>query len=133
MKRHLAADDQAADIESMSREIAVLRAELDQRRQSDDERARFDDVSNALVGELDPTAVLERAERWATAALGRPCSIVTEPPPGGDGLPLGGGNPTAWLMVSGPSLGETDDDAAVAVVDRITRALDAAERVAALT
>ncbi len=94
---------------------------------------RFDSISDALIGELDPSAVLDRAERWATAALGRPCSIVTEPRADGEGVPLGGDDPTAWLVIGGSSRGKADNDAAFHAADRITRALDAAKRVAALT
>ena len=132
MKRHLTIDDPAA-IEAMSRELAEARAELDQRRRDDEDRGRIDNISNALMGELDPAAILDRAERWAMAALGRPCSIVTEAPSTADALPLGSGRPGAWLVVDGPSFGATDDDAARAVAERIGRALDAARRMTALT
>lgn len=131
MKKHRpTASSSEADVEAMTRELAELRAELGQRRRRDEERERFDAISKALVGELDPAEVLDRAERWAIAALGRPCRIVVEPPKDDTGLPLGVG-PTvaAWLVIDGPSVGPDDDAAAHVVADRIGRALDAAQRV----
>ena len=118
----------AADMDTIARELAALRAELDQRRRRDEERERFDAISNALVGELDPAEVLNRAERWATAALGRPCRIVGEPIEAA--LALGSGEPVAWLAIDAPSLGPEDDAAAQVAAGRIGRALDAAHRVA---
>ena len=130
MKKRPTTSDSEADVEAMTRELAELRAELDQRRRRDDERERFDAISKALVGELDPAEVLDRAERWAIAALGRPCRIVVDPPKDDTALPLGVGPPVAWLTIDGPSLGPDDDTAAHVVADRIGRALDAAQRVA---
>lgn len=120
----------SADIEAMTRELAELRAELDDRRRRDEERERFDAISKALVGELDPAEVLDRAERWAIAALGRPCTILLEPPGDDGAIPLGAGPTVRWLTIDGPSLGPVDDAAALVVAERIGRALDAAHRVA---
>src|SRR5882672_8076215 len=65
MKKRQTADGVDADVEAMTRELAELRAELDQRRRRDEERERFDAISKALLGELDPAEVRDRAERWA--------------------------------------------------------------------
>jgi serine phosphatase RsbU (regulator of sigma subunit) len=127
MKKRSPADG-TADMDTITRELAALRAELDQRRRRDDDRERFDAISRALVGELDPTEVRDRAERWAMAALGRPCRITVEPIDGA--LPLGSGEPVAWLSIDAPSLGPDDDAAAKVAADVIGRALDAAHRVA---
>jgi serine phosphatase RsbU (regulator of sigma subunit) len=134
MKKRPTASTSEADVEAMTRELAELRAELDHRRHRDEERERFDAISKALVGELDLAEVLDRAERWAIAALGRPCTIAIDPPKDADSaLPLGGATPVAWLTIDGPSLGPDDDSAARVVADRIGRALDAAHRVATQT
>jgi sigma-B regulation protein RsbU (phosphoserine phosphatase) len=130
MKKRLTPNGSDADVAAMRRELDELRAELDQRRRRDDERERFDAISKALVGELDPAAVLDRAERWAIAALGRTCRIVVEPPNEETALPLGLGEPVAWMTIDGPSLGPDDDAAARVVADRVGRALDAAYRMA---
>jgi serine phosphatase RsbU (regulator of sigma subunit) len=129
MKKRSPANGTEADVEAMTRELADLRGELDQRRRQDEERERFDAISKALVGELDPAEVRDRAERWATAALGRPCTIVVDPPADHTALPLGVGAPVAWLVLGGPSLGPADDAAAQVVAERIGRALGAAHRV----
>jgi serine phosphatase RsbU (regulator of sigma subunit) len=133
MKKRPTANGSDADVEAMTRELAELRAELDQRRRRDEERERFDAISKALVGELDPAEVLDRAERWAIAALGRPCRIVRDRPLDDTALPLGAGAPVMWLAIDGPSLGPDDDAAAQMVAERIGRALDAAQRVATQT
>jgi serine phosphatase RsbU (regulator of sigma subunit) len=129
MKKRSTATSSDADVDAMARELTELRAELDQRRRRDDERERFDAVSKALVGELDPAEVLDQAERWAIAALGRPCRIVANPPADDTALPLGADPPAAWLAIDGPSLGSDDDAAAQVVAERIGRAIDAARRV----
>jgi serine phosphatase RsbU (regulator of sigma subunit) len=131
MKKRSTVNGSDADVEAMARELAELRGELDQRRRHDDERERFDAISRALVGELDPAEVLDRAERWAIAALGRPCTIVVDLPTDPAAIPLGPGSPVAWLTIGGPSLGPDDDEAAHLVAERIGRALDAAHRVSA--
>ncbi|MEY2403904.1 MAG: hypothetical protein QOD38_1455 [Acidimicrobiaceae bacterium] len=117
------------DVEAMTRELTQLRAEVDERQRRDEERDRFDAISRALLGELDPAEVQDRAERWATAALGRPCTIVVEQPDDETALPLGTAVPVAWLTIDGSSLGGDDDAAARAAADRIGRALEAAQRV----
>jgi serine phosphatase RsbU (regulator of sigma subunit) len=121
----------------LTRELSSVRAELEQRRRRDDERARFDAVSDALVGELDLEIVRDRAERWAIAALGRPCTIVSDPaddrPNNSTTIPLGVEAPIAWLQMGGTSLGPDDDNATRDVVERIGRALDAANRVSTQT
>jgi serine phosphatase RsbU (regulator of sigma subunit) len=129
MKKRRTASGMPVDAATMARELAELRAELDQRRRRDEERERFDAISKALVGELDVAEVLDRAERWAMAALGRPCAIVHERPSDGNALPLGSGSPVAWLTIGGTSDGTDDDTAAEMVAERIGRALDAAHRV----
>lgn len=122
--------DASSNAEAMARELAELRTELEQRRRRDEERERFDAISRALLGELDPEQVRDLAERWAIAALGRPCVVTVEPPADGSAIALGAGQPVAWLTIEGPSLGPDDDAAARVVADRIGRALEAAHRVA---
>lgn len=128
MKKRAAAEH--IELESMTRELEVLRAELEQARRKVDAHQHVDAVADALIGEFDPEAVLSRAERWATAALGRPCSIVLSPGEA-DAIPLGSSPGIAWLVIDGPSSGSDDDTAAQAVAARIGRALDGARRVAA--
>jgi serine phosphatase RsbU (regulator of sigma subunit) len=124
-------------VESLTRELSAVRAELEQRRRRDDERSRFDALSGALVGELDLETLRDRAERWAIAALGRPCTIVSDPPDAGSDnrttIPLGVRAPIAWLHLGGTSLGPDDEGATRDVVERIGRALDAADRVSTQT
>src|SRR5204863_1341521 len=113
------------ELDSMARELETIRGELEQARRKVSARQHLDAVADALIGEFDPDAVLARADRWATAALGRPCSVVLVP--GSDGaIQLGRDPGVAWLVVDGPSLGTDDDAAAHAVAERIGRALDGA-------
>ena len=112
MKKRAAADH--IQLESMTRELEALRAELEQARRKVDANEHVDAVADALIGEFDPQAVLSRAERWATAALGRPCSIVLSPGEAG-AIPLGSNPGIAWLVVDGASSGRDDDPAARAV------------------
>ncbi|MEY2434739.1 MAG: hypothetical protein QOC92_4464 [Acidimicrobiaceae bacterium] len=137
-KRSIETDgSEPASVESLTRELSAVRAELEQRRRRDEGRSRFDAISGALVGELDLETVRDRAERWAIAALGRPCTIVSDPPEDGTEsgatIPLGAGAPIAWLQMGGTSLGPDDDGATHAVAERIGRALDAANRVSIQT
>src|SRR5690242_19936911 len=117
------------DLEALTHEVAALRAELEARIRRDEGQHRFDALSDALVGALEPEEVVSRAERWATAALGRPCSIVTRPPVGTRAIALGSGLSDVWLTVDGDVTNEDDEVAVATVVERIGRALDAARRV----
>ncbi|MEY2452926.1 MAG: hypothetical protein QOD92_2500 [Acidimicrobiaceae bacterium] len=130
MKKRPTTNGSDSAMAAMTHELAELRTELEQRRRRDDERERFDAISRALLGELDPEEVRVRSERWATAALGRPCTIAVDPPNDNAAIPLGGAEPVAWLTIDGPSLGPDDDEAARDVAERIGRALVAAHRVA---
>ena len=126
-KRPSSAPD-GVDIEALQRELDTVRGELEQARRKVDAQRNFDGVAEALIGEFDPDAVLGLAERWATAALGRPCTVLPERVD--NAIPLGQDRPTAWLLVDGQSGGADDDYAARAVAERIGRALDGARRVA---
>lgn len=117
-----------SDVANLNRELSTLRAELEQRRRRDDERRRLDALSSALVGQLDREELLDRAARLATAALGRPC-VITSDCPNGNGIPLSSEPPVAWLCIGDSSLGPADDDAALAVAERVGRALDAVRQV----
>jgi len=127
MKRRSTRASAADDVASLNRELATLRAEVEKRRRIDDERRRLDAVSSGLVGELDRDELIARAEKLATAALGRPCRITTDPSE--HAIPLGSEPGLAWLVIGDSSLGGTDDTAAMAVAERIGRALDAVRRV----
>ncbi|HEV3226109.1 MAG TPA: PP2C family protein-serine/threonine phosphatase [Acidimicrobiales bacterium] len=118
-----------SELAAMQRELADTRAELDERRRRDAARTRLDAVAGALIGDLDPESILERAERWATAVLGRPCTILREPPDLDDGaVPLGGDDPSAWLRLGDQSRSDEDDELVRSVADQIGRALEAANR-----
>lgn len=131
MKRRSIDRDQAADADEASRALAELRAELDEHRRRDESRRRFDALSDALLGALDPDEVADRAERWVVAALGRPCSIHADAPADGHVVPLGTDPPKAWLRLDGPAETPEDEAALAIAVDKVTRALDAAHHVAA--
>jgi sigma-B regulation protein RsbU (phosphoserine phosphatase) len=128
MKRRSNGASTAEDVASLNRELVKLRTEAERRQRLDDERRRLDAVSHALVGELDREDLLARAERLATAALGRPC-VITANRSNGNSIPLGSEPPAAWLSIGDSSVGPADDVAAIAVADIVGRALDAARQV----
>jgi serine phosphatase RsbU (regulator of sigma subunit) len=119
------------DVEALQRELTAARAALRQHETVAERRRRLEELSEALIGTDDPEVVYEQAARWATATLGLPCSIVATPPDGAVAFALGSHAPS-WLLVDGGRALAEDDDAALRpILDRLTRAVDSAERVAA--
>ena len=129
-KRPAGIDALEVEIGTLMRELDTLRGELEQAKRKIAARHHLDAVAEALIGEFDPANVLARAERWATAALGRPCRVTTTPDHAG-GIPLGHAPVIAWLLVDGASTGADDDAAVRTIADRVGRALDGARAVAA--
>jgi hypothetical protein len=118
MKSRSTRSQTAVDVATLTRELVRVRAELDERKREGEQRRRLDAVSTGLVGELDRARLLERAERLATAALGRPCVVSVERP-AGDAVPIGPEPASAWLTIADGSPGISDDDAAREVAERI--------------
>jgi len=117
----------AAARRELEARIDRLTAELEQARRATRARERLDAVTDALIGETDPDAVLDVAERWVTAALGRPCTVAREEPDDTAGciaLPPDG-EPVAWLCIGGDALDEDDRAAADMLAARVGRALRA--------
>jgi len=129
MRRRSTDADLSDDVAELTRELAELRVRLQAQHEGDEQRRRLDAVSAGLLGRLDRADVLDRAQRLATAALGRLCSIATEQPEDEKGIPLGSDPATAWLVIEDDSRGPDDDGAAEAVAERISRALDAIRQV----
>ena len=128
-KRRSVPGDEDSGHDGLVRELDTLRTELEQMRRKAETHEHLEAVAAALIGEFDPEAVLARAGRWATAALGRPCSVVRAPGAAG-AIPLGDDPTVAWLVVDGAAT-DGDASAARAVAERIGRALDGARQVAA--
>ena len=66
MRKRPTSDDSDADVAELARELEELRAQLDHATRSLAVRRQIDDITDALVGELDPDVVQATAER-ATA------------------------------------------------------------------
>ena len=122
-------------IADLQQRVDHLTSELDSRRRRRDAGSLLDELTNVLVGELDPDRIVDKVERWVTGSLHRPCSVVRQPaedtaadiPPLSLRLPLVNGDETmGWLCVGGTEL-DTQERAMLAdAAARIGRALGAA-------
>lgn len=71
MRKRAGSNDRAdVDAAALAHELEEVRAELAETRRELDVTRRLDEVVDALVGELDPDAVLAAAEQSATLDLG---------------------------------------------------------------
>jgi serine phosphatase RsbU (regulator of sigma subunit) len=129
-----------ARIADLEQRVDQLRSELEGQRRRALAGTLLDDLTNALVGELEPEQIVREIERWVTDSLGRSCSIRHRPPvEDGAGtapnaalcVPLESDEePMGWLCIDGPEL-EPDDKALInEAADRGGRALAAAVSVA---
>jgi len=123
-------------IADLQQRVDHLASELDGQRRRADAVALLDELTNALVGELDPDRIIDKVERWVSGSLHRPCSVARRQPaedsaadsaPLSLHLPLVNGDETmGWLCVGGTELDAQEramlDDAAA----RVGRALAAA-------
>jgi len=120
--------------------IGRLEAALEREQRAVRHLERLQAATAALVGELDSPRLLEIAERWVTATLGRPCTVVRADGPtpatpavragvGGTttsciGLPVGA-EPVAWLCIGGDPLDPDEQKLADVLAGHVSRALDA--------
>jgi serine phosphatase RsbU (regulator of sigma subunit) len=139
-KQDRAAAVDEAHIADLEQRVDQLRSELEGQHRRALAGKLLDDLTSALVGELDPELIVREVERWVTDSLGRSCSIRRRPPvEDGTGVvpnlalcvPLERDEgPMGWLCVDGPEL-EPDDKALIdEAADRGGRALAAAMSVA---
>jgi serine phosphatase RsbU (regulator of sigma subunit) len=137
LKKHdrIAALDESR-IADLQQRVDQLTSELDGQRRRADAETLLDELTNALVGELDPDRIADKVERWVTGSLHRPCS-VTRRRPAEDGagvatplslcLPLDSDDETmGWLCVGGSELEAQDRALLDEAANRIGRALGAA-------
>jgi len=123
-------------IADLQQRVDQLSSDLDGERRRAEAGSLLDELTNALVGELDPDRVVDKVERWVTGSLRRPCSVLRRQPAEDNAadtallslcVPLVNGDETMrWLCVGGTELDAEErallDDAA----DRAGRALAAA-------
>ena len=136
--RSAAVDEaQMADLEQR---VGELRSELEGQRRRAEAAKGLDDLTNALVGELDPERIVREIERWVTNSLSRSCSLRRSAP-AEDGAGVGqkpalcvpldsDEGPVAWLCVDGPEVDPEDKVLIDEAADRGGRALSAAMSVA---
>jgi hypothetical protein len=67
-------------IADLEQRVDQLRSELDGQRRRALAEKLLDDLTSALVGELDPERVVRALERWVTGSVRRSCSITRRPP-----------------------------------------------------
>jgi serine phosphatase RsbU (regulator of sigma subunit) len=126
-------------ITDLERRVDELTSELDAQRRQAATAALLDDLTDRLVGELDPERIADQVERWVSASLHRPASVTRRKPPEdasalGEAvplcIPLDDEGSTGWLTVGGPQLEAGDKELLDQAADRAGRALEAATTVA---